>query len=179
MRQGGVSLRWYAVALLTLPLPAVLLAIAFLGAPEASASSLVSAIVLGLLLQTVISFLTANFVEEITWMGFVQARLQSRGVIVAVVVTALLFALQHLPLFVAEGGPGVPFFPAFFLMAVGFRAIVGSVYNRTESLLIEGLLNAAGNGATGGSGFGEFGEGMLPRLYENDLVASCTSCRRS
>lgn len=165
-----VPLRWYAVVLLALPVPALLLALAFLGPPEASASTWISAIALGFLLQTVITFLTVNFIEEVTWMGFVQARLQQRGVMFAVLVTALLFALQHLALFVGDGGGRLILFPVFFLLVVGFRALQGFVYNHTGSVFIVGLLHAASNGATGGSGFGEFGEGLLPRLYDSDVV---------
>lgn len=167
--KAAVPPRWYGVALLALPVPAVLLALLFFGPPDASASSLLAAIEYGFLLQTVITFLTVDFIEEITWMGFVQARLQRRGVMLAVLVTALLFALQHLPIFVA--GTGLAFFPIFFLMAIGFRALIGWTYNWTGSLIIVGLLHAAGNGATGGSGFGEFGEGLLRRLYESDFAS--------
>jgi hypothetical protein len=41
------------------------------------------------------------------------------------------------------------------------------VYNRTGSLLIVGLLHAAGNAAAVGSGFGD---PLLERLYENQSV---------
>jgi hypothetical protein len=69
----GVPWRWYAIALLSLPVPAVVLALAFFGPPGVSGRTLVSAIVLGFLLQTLITFVTVNFIEEVTWMGFVQA----------------------------------------------------------------------------------------------------------
>lgn len=164
-----VPARWYAFSLLVLPLPALVLAIALFGLPDATPSTLLVAVLAGLLLQGAITFLTINFVEEIAWMGFFQARLQpSRGPALAAVLTAAGFTLMHLPLFVVNGTPLVVIVPLFFVMAIGFRALIGWVYNSTDSLFLVGVLHAAGNAATGGSGLGE---GLLPRLYDSSWVS--------
>ena len=162
------SLGWYAFALLALPLPALVLAMVVFGLPDASASTLVSAFFGGLLLQGLITFITINFVEEIAWMGFFQARLQTRhGAARAAVLTAGGFTLMHLPLFVVNETPLAVVLPLFFVLAIGFRALVAWVYNHTYSLFLVGLLHAAGNAAGGGSGFGE---GLLPQLYDSGWV---------
>jgi membrane protease YdiL (CAAX protease family) len=161
------SIGWYALALLPVPLLALGLAVIVYGPPNVTASTMLSALVSGLLLQTVLGFLAVNLWEEATWMGFVQARLQAqRGVLVAAVVTAALFALQHLPLLV-EGGlanaAGLIILVAFFVLAIPFRALTAWLYNRTGSLFLVGLLHAVGDATTNGS----FAGGFLPRLYEN------------
>ena len=104
-------------------------------------------------------------------MGFVQARLQAqRGVLFAAVITAVLFALQHLPLFVQNGlmnVAGLVFLAAFIVLAIPFRALTGWLYNRTGSVFLVGLLHAAGDATTSGS----FDTGFLPRLYDNDGIS--------
>jgi membrane protease YdiL (CAAX protease family) len=159
------SVGWYALALLAVPLTSVVLAVILLGTPSATPSTWISAVVSGLLLQTAIGFITTNLWEETAWMGFVQARLQARrGVMLAAVFVAVLFALQHLPL-VVENGTGLVVLPVLAVMAIPFRALVAWPYNRTGSLFLVGLLHAAGDAA--GSGFGD---ALLPHLYENDGV---------
>ena len=161
------SIGWYALALLAAPLLALALAVIVYGPPNVTASTLLSALVNGLLLQGLLGFLAVNLWEEATWMGFVQARLQAqRGVLLAAVVTAVLFALQHLPLFVENGlvnAAGLVFLAAFIVVAIPFRALTGWMYNRTGSLFLVGLLHAVGDATTNGS----FAGGFLPRLYEN------------
>jgi membrane protease YdiL (CAAX protease family) len=161
------SIGWYVLALLAAPLLALALAVIVYGPPNVTASTMLSALVNGLLLQAVLGFLAVNLWEEATWMGFVQARLQAqRGVLLAAVVTAVLFALQHLPLFVENGlvnAAGLVFLAAFIVVAIPFRALTGWMYNRTGSLFLVGLLHAVGDATTNGS----FADGFLPRLYEN------------
>ena len=143
-------------------------ALIFYGPPAAAPSTLLAAIVSGLLLQTFVHLLTNNLWEEVAVMGFVQARLQARhGAMRAAALTALVFALQHLPLqsgTATELGLYVLLATAVF---IPFRALVAWVYNRTGSLFIAGLLHAAGNAAAVGSGFGD---PLLERLYENQSV---------
>lgn len=154
------SIGWCALALLAVPLIAMALAIIVYGPPPVTPSVLVSALVNGLLLQTAFGFIAVNLWEETAWMGFVQPRLQvCHG---ATVVTAGLFTLQHVPLFV-ENAAGLIILVVFFVAAIPFRALLAWVYNRTGSLLLVGLLHAAGDATASGS----MGVGFLPRLYEN------------
>jgi membrane protease YdiL (CAAX protease family) len=154
---------WYAVALLAATAVALPAAVLLLGPPRGGARALLPAIAAGLLLQTAVGLLTNNLWEEVVWMGFVQARLQTRyGAARAVLLTAPLFLLQHLAL---QEGSAVQI-AVFLLLGAAvmlpFRALPAWVYNRTGSLLLVGLLHAASNAAAGGAGFGP---GLLPRLY--------------
>jgi uncharacterized protein len=161
------SIGWYALVLLAVPLLSLVLAMIIYGPPNVTAATMLSALVNGLLLQAVLGLLAVNLWEEATWMGFVQARLQAQhGVWLAAVVTAVLFALQHLPLFVENGltnAAGLVFLAAFIIIAIPFRALTAWMYNRTGSLFLVGLLHAIGDATTNGS----FAAGFLPRLYDN------------
>jgi uncharacterized protein len=157
------ALGWYVLAVLAVPLLAVALATIVNGPPTMTLSMLSSAVASGLVLEAVVGGLTVNLWEETAWMGFVQARLQARrGVRLAVVLTAALFALQHLPI-VLESGAFV-LLPILFVLMIPFRALQGWLYNRTGSLFLVGLLHAVGD-ATGSGGFGA---GLLPRLYPDN-----------
>jgi membrane protease YdiL (CAAX protease family) len=159
----GVPLRWYVLALVGVPLLATALAVAFFGLPAAG-SSILTAVVLGLLLQTVLALIPNNLFEEVAWMGFVQARLQDRyrSPLRAALVVGPLFALQHVSLVVGQGTTGLLLLGMLVVLAIPFRAALGFVHNRTGSLFLVGLVHATGNAAAGGSGFGD---GLLPRLY--------------
>jgi membrane protease YdiL (CAAX protease family) len=158
-----VALAWHALAVLAIPLLAVALATIVSGPPTMTPSLLISAVASGLLVEAFVGGLTVNLWEETAWMGFVQARLQARhGAWVAVILTAALFALQHLPI-VLESGAFV-LLPVLFALMIPFRALQGWLYNRTGSLFIVGLLHAVGD-ATGSGGFGA---GLLPRLYPDN-----------
>jgi len=161
---------WYWLALVVVPLATTGLTVLLLGPPAGGPSALVAALAAGLLVQLVLGFLTTNWWEEVAWTGFVQARLQDRhGAVVAALITAPLFALQHAPL--AFGNTllgGVTILLFITAVAVPFRFLQGWVVNRTGSLFVVGLVHAAGNASTDGSGFA--GDGLLPRLYPGTTV---------
>jgi membrane protease YdiL (CAAX protease family) len=156
---------WYALAVIVVPLSTVAVAAALFGLPaHLTVPALGWAVLVGLLLPTVLGLLVSNLAEEVAWQGFVQTRLQDRrGPMVAALLTGPLFALQHLPLLVAGAGPAaLLLLLPLAALAVPFRALLAWVDNRTGSLLLVGLVHAAGNAAAGGTGFGS---GLLPRLY--------------
>jgi membrane protease YdiL (CAAX protease family) len=154
---------WYALGLVAVPGISLALAMLTFGPPSISPSAWFGAIAIGLLLQTVVGFATTNLWEEAAWMGLVQSRFQTRhGVILAAVITALLFMLQHVPLMVAQNmGPAIPVL--FFVLVIPFRALMAWIYNRTDSLFLVGLVHAAGDATVAGT---ITGVGLLPRLYE-------------
>ena len=78
MLRVRASVGWYALALLAVPALATLLAVLMVGPPNATPTTVLSAIGSGLLLQTAITFATTQLWEETAWMGFVQVRLQAR-----------------------------------------------------------------------------------------------------
>ena len=155
-----VALRWYVLALVVVPLVAVGLAWLLLGAPAAlSASVLADALLSGFALTFLLTFLPNNWLEEAAWSGFAQARLhRTRTPVVAALIVAPLFALQHLSL--AVGNPVALVLLA--VLAIPFRMLTGYLWNRTGSLLVLGFLHAAGNAVGSGSGFDG---GFLRKLY--------------
>jgi uncharacterized protein len=161
-----VAFRWYALALAGVPVVATVLALAFFGAPTAdtSGASIASALIVGLLLQTAVALVPNNWAEEIAWMGFFQARLQTRTTAMrAAALTAPLFALQHVVLVVGNSVAIAVALMAFQIVVnVPIRALMGWTYNRTGSLFAVGFLHAAANATATGSGFVP---GLLPRLY--------------
>ena len=101
-------------------------------------------------------------------MGFVQVRLQARrGIWLGAVLTAGLFTLQHMPLFVDNGLAIVIILPLFFILAIPFRALMAWIFNRTGSLFLVGLLHAVSDG----TGSGGFAPGFLPRLYDSGDIS--------
>jgi hypothetical protein len=158
-----VPWRWYALALLGVPLVALALAVVVVGPPDTS--QLASALVSGFLLQLVLTFVPNNWWEEVAWSGFAQARLQARfgSAVRAALVAGPLFALQHVALVLSMGpAAGAAAMAALIVLAIPFRFLTGWAYNRTVSLFLVGLLHGTGNAIAGGSGFGA---GALPRLY--------------
>src|SRR5947209_18593185 len=88
----GVNIGWYGLGLLVVPGVSLALAIVTFGPPSVSPAAWLTALSIGLLLQTAVGFATTNLWEEVAWMGFVQVRLQTRyGLIAAAVITAVLF----------------------------------------------------------------------------------------
>jgi uncharacterized protein len=163
-----VSVGWYVIAILAVPLTAVVLAAVFFGLPNATPSTLVGAVVSGLLLQTTIGLLTTNLWEEVAWMGLVQACVQARrGAMLAAILTAALFTLQHLPLLV-DNSAWIVVLALVFALSIPFRALVGWLYNRTGSLLLVGLLHAAGDACVTSG----FGDGLLRHLYQGYDITS-------
>jgi membrane protease YdiL (CAAX protease family) len=166
-----VSLAWYALALLGLPLLAVVVTAALLGMPADLSPSVLGAALAGnLLLPLLLTFLPNNWWEEVAWQGFVQDRLQARrGPVLAALLTAPLFALQHVSLTV--GNPPVVAVLMMLLLTVlvfPFRLLTAWIYNRTGSLFLVGLVHGTGNAVAGGSGFQD---GFLARLYPDQVVA--------
>lgn len=161
-------LRLYVVGVVLMPLLAVGLAIALLGAPDVPAATVVTALGSALLFGLLVGFLLNNLWEEVAWMGFVQARLQRRhGPMRAALVVAPLFALQHLALVVTnDPAAAVVILVVFILVNIPFRAFNGWLYNRTGgSLFLVGLVHALSNAVAPGAGLTT---GYLRVLYPAD-----------
>lgn len=155
-----VAVRWYVLALVVVPLVAVALARLFLGAPaDTSPSALVDALISGFALSFLLTLVPNNWLEEGAWSGFAQARLhRTHTAVVAALIIAPLFALQHVSL--AVGNPLALVLLA--VLAIPFRMLTGFIWNGTGSLFVLGFLHAAGNAVGGGSGFTD---GFLRHLY--------------
>ena len=162
-----VGPRWYGLALVVVPAVAVAVAVAVSGAPDAARAGLVA----GFAVQLLLAFVLNNWWEEVAWAGFVGARMQERfgSTLRAALVAGPLFALQHGSGVVGEGlVGGALLLVVLSLLTTPFRMLTGWMWNRTGSVLVIGLLHAAGNAAGPGSGFGP---GLLARLYPDAAVS--------
>lgn len=162
-------LRWYGLCLAVVPLTSLAITTALIGMPdETSTVNLLRAYLVGFGLQALLHLVTNNLWEELAWTGFVQARLQSRhSPMVAAVLTAPLFALQHSPLiFDNTLVGGVMVMTALIALAVPFRIVMAWIYNRTGSLFVVGLAHACGNAVVTSTAIGD---AVVPALYGRNL----------
>lgn len=144
---------WYVAALLALPALTVLIAAAT-GTFHPPAGGWVPLLGNYLLNTLIIGALLGNIWEELAWTGVVQHRIMDRrGPVMAALLTAIPFALIHLPFAFAERGfAGTPWtdvavsWAVLFLFAPFFRLLMGIAYlGAGYSLFIVGLLHASFN----------------------------------
>ena len=152
-RFGG---RWYALALLAMPVATMLVA-ALTGTLNASPGEWLGAAAQYLFLTVIFGALLGNMWEELAWTGFLQQRLMDqRGLLVGSLLTAVPFGLIHLPLaFEADGLTGSSIgslaldWALPLLVAPFFRVLLGIVYTRTgRSLLSVALVHGSFNACT-------------------------------
>lgn len=163
---GRTRLGWFVGVLVVVPATSLAIAVALLGLPaDLTVRSAWTAYLSGTGVQTGVHLLTNNLWEEVAWTGFVQARLQRRWTpSKAVLVTAPLFALQHLALVVDNSVvAALTVTLALVLLALPYRAAMGWLFNRTGSLLLVGVAHACGDAMATGS---VLGDGFLPALYQ-------------
>jgi membrane protease YdiL (CAAX protease family) len=161
----GVPARWYALAIVGVPLTSLAAIAPFDGWPEQmSGPSLTSAFTVGLVLQLAVVFVTVNWAEEIAWMGFFQTRLQGRhGPVLAAVITGPVFAFGHISQLLEHSlAATLSLLTLMVVVCIPFRALLGWIYNHTGSLVLVGLVHAAANATAAGS---ILGTGLLDRLY--------------
>lgn len=148
-----VGVGWYVAAVLALPVLTVLIAAAT-GTSHQPADEWASVAGAYMLNTVVIGALLGNIWEELAWTGVVQRRLMERhGMAAGSLLTAIPFALIHLPLaFADKGFTGTPWpevavaWGVLLVFAPLFRLLVGIAYLGTgQSLLIVALLHASFN----------------------------------
>ena len=125
---------------------AVAAATGTLGDPKGGWAQLIVTYLVGL----VVGAVGTNVWEELAWSGFVQTRLTARrGLFLGAVLTAPLFAAEHLPEYIGTGAGPVQLLVmagTLLVMSVIFRYLIGMVLVDTAgSILAVGLLHAAFN----------------------------------
>jgi membrane protease YdiL (CAAX protease family) len=143
--QWRFGLGWYVVILLALPIIATALGV--LAGGSFRGAGLPAVLLRYALVDVLLAVVVINLWEETGWAGFLQARLERRhGLILAALLTAVPFALVHVPLLFAADEPvlaGAGFLLSF---AVVFRLLAGLVLRGTAgSVLAVGLLHATFN----------------------------------
>jgi len=141
-----VSVRWYAVALVTAPL----LVTTILFALSVTPAIITASDKASLLLSSIAVGLFVSFFEELGWTGFVIPQLRKRyGILTTGLIVGLLWGAWHFPLFSGSAGnSGVvpsPLFLAVLLFSwlPPYRVLMVWVYDHTKSLLVGVLMHAA------------------------------------
>ena len=150
MGQWRVSISWYAIALLTVPL-LVLIILYFL---SLGSSEYLPAITLvddkvTLLVSGIVMGLVVAFFEEIGWTGFVVPKLrQSNNVLVTGIIVGLLWGAWHYPPFSSSINNAEGISPALYLSVLlfsflpAYRVLLVWIYDQTNSLLLVILMHA-------------------------------------
>ena len=104
--------------------------------------------------EVLLPFLTIQLFEEAGWTGFMQHTLQERrGPLVASILVAPSFVLQHLPILLMDAGielASLIVVGALVVVAVFFRVVVMWLYNGSgRSVLVVALFHSAYNSAWG------------------------------
>jgi membrane protease YdiL (CAAX protease family) len=104
--------------------------------------------------EVLFPFLFIQIFEEAGWTGFMQHTLQERrGPLVASILVAPAFVLQHLPILLMDAGIGLASLivvGALVVVAVFFRVVVAWLYNGSgRSVLVAALFHSAYNSAWG------------------------------
>jgi membrane protease YdiL (CAAX protease family) len=154
MAQWRFGAQWWALVLLGLPALTITFAV-LLGDTlrPVDAASLVLEQVIGL----VIGFLLVNLWEEAGWAGFVQTRLERRhGLVFAAILTAVPFALIHMPLhFIGDFSLDslISAMVVLLVVCVFIRLLIGVFLRRTRgSILAVALLHTVFNKSNNGDG---------------------------
>lgn len=145
-----VGIQWHLLALFAMPLAVLAAATALYGwAPARNIADSGPELLTRALPLFVMLVVLFNLPEEIGFTGFLQARLQDvHGPLKASALTALPFALFHMPANLVEGGWvfALVFLPIQTVLFVFVRALIIWFYNAAgNSVLIAGLFHASFN----------------------------------
>jgi membrane protease YdiL (CAAX protease family) len=139
-----VSVRWYAVALLTAPLLTILTLLALsLVSANFLPAIMRSGDKMRLLMSGIAVALIVPFGEELGWTGFAIPQLRQRYSVGATgLIVGLLWGVWHFPLF--AGSVPSPLYLAVLLFSwlPPYRVLMVWVYDHTRSLLVAMLMHA-------------------------------------
>ena len=145
-----VSARWYAVALLTAPLSAVVvLLVLSLFSPEFTPLIFISDDKASLILMGLVAGLMVGCVEELGWTGFAIPLMRLRYSVFATGLTVgLLWGAWHFIMFWESDSFSGTFLLAILLLRLfswlpAYRILMVWVYDRTESLLVVMLMHVS------------------------------------
>jgi membrane protease YdiL (CAAX protease family) len=144
-----VSVRWYAIALLTAPLlvTAILFALS-LTSPAFLPGIITTSDKTRLLVSGIAAALLVPPFEELGWTGFAIPQLRTRyGIVTTGVIVGLLWGAWHFPLFAESARSSATVPPSLYLAVLLFswlppyRVLMVWVYDRTKSLLVAMLMH--------------------------------------
>ena len=140
-----VSVRWYAIALLTAPLLTTAILFTLSLAPTIATTSDKT----GLLVSGIAAALVVPPFEELGWTGFAVPQLRTRyGIVTTGIIVGLLWGAWHFPLFAESARSSSATVPPTLYLAVllfswlpPYRVLMVWVYDRTKSLLVAILMH--------------------------------------
>jgi uncharacterized protein len=147
------SLVWYLVALLAIPVAALLISVVFFGTGAVHALLTDRSIQLGYVVSLT-ALPLVNLWEETAWTGVIQARLAlGRGPLAAAVITGLFFQLIHLPLRIGQPlGELVTGLVFAGILGIGLRILIGWLYYVSGgSILLAAIVHVTFNATNNGS----------------------------
>jgi uncharacterized protein len=150
-----LGVHWYLIALLGFLVATLLVGSVFLGLAPLKAFVGKWPLLFTLFLpEVLLPFLFIQFFEEAGWTGFMQHTLQEqRGPLLASILVAPAFVLQHLPIILMDASVGLGSLivvGALVVVAVFFRVVIMWLYNGSgRSVLVVALFHSAYNSAWG------------------------------
>jgi membrane protease YdiL (CAAX protease family) len=175
-----VGIGWYLVALFGLLAASVLVGSVFQDpAPLVALAERWPLLFTLFLPEVLFPFLFIQLFEEAGWTGFMQHTLQERrGPLLASVLVAPAFVVQHLPILLMDASVGLAsliIVGALVMVAVFFRVVVMWLYNGSgRSVLVVALFHSAYNSAWGTGDYrftGELISGPAATLIPIGVVA--------
>ena len=146
-----VGARWYLIALLGIPVASVVCVSVIYGAAPLNALLNTWQLLFTLILPSLLIRIVLNTIEEIGWLGFLQARLQDEhGPWKACLLVEIPFALWHLPGLLGDTGGqlslALVLTGVFAIFQLCGRFVSMWLYNNTHrSVLLVGLFHATYN----------------------------------
>jgi membrane protease YdiL (CAAX protease family) len=145
-----VGIRWYTIALLTVPLLVLTILYLLTRTSPAYLPAIIAADdKISLLITGSVMGLAVGFFEELGWTGFVVPRLRQRyGLLATGLLVGLLWGAWHYPPFSPSGADAGSISPAVYLAVLlfsflpAYRVLMVWVYDRTQSLLVTILMHA-------------------------------------
>ena len=150
LRKWHVGIRWYAVALLTVPTLIIsILSLLLRTSPEFLPAITTADDKITLLVTGVVMGVAVGFFEELGWTGFVVPRLRQRsGVLATGLIVGVLWGLWHYPPFSPSASDSGVLEPTLYLSVLlfsflpAYRVLLVWLYDRTQSLLLVVLMHA-------------------------------------
>jgi membrane protease YdiL (CAAX protease family) len=147
VRIWRVGARWYAVALLGIPVACLAAALLLPGGLGPVSGQSPIALALTYLIVVVVAAIGGPLFEEPGWRGFALPRLQTqRGPLQGTLILGVLWAAWHLPQFLVpdwaaqNGGSSPIVILEFLLMVVAIAPVMTWIFNRTRGSLFMAMV---------------------------------------
>ena len=147
VRIWRVGVRWYALAVVGLPVACIVVSLVVPGGVDAFRAASLGQIPVMFLVYLIVGWLSGPLFEEPGWRGFALPRMQARmGPLYATLALGVLWAAWHVPQFVIpewadqNGGSDAVTVVLFLVMVVAIAPLLTWVFNHTKGSLLLAML---------------------------------------